>query len=59
MVGTVNVKKNSTLNVNNFGQLVDQSDGQFFSRHFRVLGVNIPKGKNPGKCHDLQRKCKI
>ena len=22
-------------------------------------GVNIPKINNPGKCHDLQRKCKM
>ena len=26
---------------------------------FGVRGVNIPKVKNPGKCHDLERKCKI
>ena len=57
-------EKNSTLNVKKkFGQLHDQSDGQFgqfgrpFFRHFR--GVNIPKVKNTGKCHDLERKCKM
>ena len=22
-------------------------------------GVNIPKVKNPGKCHDIKRKCKM
>ena len=26
---------------------------------FGVRGVNIPKVKNPGKCHDLERKCNI
>ena len=26
---------------------------------FGFRGVNISKVKNPGKCHDLQRKCKI
>ena len=26
---------------------------------FGVRGVNIPKVKNPGKCHDLERKCKM
>ena len=26
---------------------------------FGVRGVNIPKDKNPGKCHDLERKCKM
>ena len=26
---------------------------------FGVRGVNIPKVKHPGKCHDLERKCKI
>ena len=26
---------------------------------FGVRGVNIPKVKNPRKCHDLERKCKI
>ena len=25
---------------------------------FGVRGVNIPKVKNPGKCHDLERNCK-
>ena len=56
-ISTLNVKsgrsgkceKNSTLNVKKkFGQLHDQSDGQFgqFGRHFR--GVNVPKVKNVG-----------
>ena len=51
--------KNSTLNVKKFGQLDDQSDGQFgqFGRPGQFFG--IPKVKNPGKCHGLQRKCKI
>ena len=22
-------------------------------------GINIPKDKNPGKCHDLKTKCKM
>ena len=26
---------------------------------FGFRGVNIPKVKNPGKCHDLERKCKM
>ena len=26
---------------------------------FGFRGVSIPKVKNPGKCHDLERKCKI
>ena len=26
---------------------------------FGVRGVNIPKVKNLGKCHDLERKCKM
>ena len=48
-----------------FGQLHDQLDGQFgqFGRPDQFFpafsGVNIPKIKNPGKCHDLQRKCKM
>ena len=25
---------------------------------FGICGVNISKVKNPGKCHDLQKKCK-
>ena len=68
MVGPVNVKKKSTLNVKKkFGQLHDQSDGQFgqFGRPWSVLsafsgfGVSTFQVKNTGKCHDLQRKCKI
>ena len=51
-----------------FGRLHDQSDGQFgqfgrpgqfFFGIFGFRGVNISKVKNRGKCHDLQRKCKI
>ena len=30
-----------------------------FSVIFGFRGVNISKVKNPGKCHDLQRKYKI
>ena len=26
---------------------------------FGFRGVNIPKVKNLGKCHDLERKCKM
>ena len=58
-ISTLNVKSgrsgkrenNSTLNVKKFGQLHDQSDGQFgqfgrpgqFFRHFLVSGFNIAK----------------
>ena len=51
-----------------FGQLDDQSDGQFgqfgqpgqFCSAFSGFGVStFQKVKNPGKCHDLERKCKI
>ena len=51
-----------------FGQLHDQSDGQFgqfgrpgqfFFGIFGFRGVNIPKVTNLGKCHDLERKCKM
>ena len=48
-----------------FGQLNDQSVGtiwsawSFFFGIFGFRGVNISKVKIPGKCHDLQRKCKI
>ena len=51
-----------------FGQLHDQLDGQFgtiwsnwsvFSA-FSGFGVSIiPNVKHPGKCHDLERKCKM
>ena len=44
-----------------FGQLDDQSDGQFgqfgalvsFFGLFGFRGVNIPKDKTPVKCHDI------
>ena len=26
---------------------------------FGFRGVNVPKVKNVGKCHDLEKKCKI
>ena len=51
-----------------FGQLDDQSDGQFgqfgrpgqFFSAFSGFGVStFQKLKNPGKCHDLERKCNI
>ena len=39
---------------------LDNLDGlvSFFGI-FGFRGVNIPKVKNLGKCHDLERKCKI
>ena len=46
MVGPVNVKK-----------IYAKCEKKVWSVGFR--GVNISKIKNPGKCHDLQRKCKI
>ena len=32
---------------------------RFFFGFFGFWGVNIPKVKNPGKCRDLKRKCKM
>ena len=61
MVGPVNVKKIYAKCEKKFGQLHDQSNGQFgqfgqlfFFAIFGFRGVNISKVKNPGKRHDLQ-----
>ena len=53
-ISTLNVKKKFGQSDGQFGQFC--RPGQFF---FGFLGVNIPKVKNPGKCHDLERKCKF
>ena len=58
---TLNVKKvfvscmtSQTVSLDNLVGLVS------FFRHFRVSGCyDIPKVKNPGKWHDLERKCKM
>ena len=34
-------------------------DNSVFFGIFGFRGVNIPKVENLGKCHDLERKCKI
>ena len=72
-IPTLNVKigrsgkceNNSTLK-KKFGQLHNQSDdqfgrpGQFFFVAFSGFGVStFQKLKNLGKCHDLERKCKM
>ena len=66
MVGPVNVKTiYAKCEKKKFRQLHDQSNGQFgqfgqfFFGIFGFRGVNISKVKNPGKRHDLQRKCKM
>ena len=67
MVGPVNVKKiyakcekslvscmtSQMVSLDNLVGLVS------FFGIFGFRGANISKVKNPGKCHDLQRKCKI
>ena len=67
MVGPVNVKKfyakcekslvscmtSQTVSLDNLVGLVS------FFGIFGFRGVNIPKVKNLGKCHDLERKCKM
>ena len=61
-------EKNSTLNVKK--SLVSCITSQMVSLDnlvglvsffgiFGVRGVNIPNVKNPGMCHDLERKCKM
>ena len=54
---TLNVKKvwsvASSVSLDNLVGLVS------FFGIFGVRGVNIPEVKNPGKCHDLERKCKM
>ena len=68
MVGPVNVKKiYAKCEEKKFGQLHDQSNkwsvwtiwSVVFPGIFGFRGVNISKVKNPGKRHDLQRKCKM
>ena len=69
-ISTLNVKsgrpgkceKNSTLNVKFF--LISCMTSQMVSLDnlvgiFGFRGVNVPKVKNVGKCHDLEKKCKI
>ena len=72
-ISTLNVKsgrsgkceKHSTLNVKKslvsciISQMVSLDNVVGLVSFFGVRGVNIPKVKNPGKCHDLERKCKI
>ena len=71
-ISTLNVKSgrpgkcenNSTLNVKKkFDQLHDQSDMtscmDILVGIFGFRGVNVPKVKLFGKCHDLERKCKM
>ena len=57
---TLNVKKSlascmtcQMVSLDNLVSLVS------FFGIFGFRGVNIPKVKNPGKCHDLERKCKM
>ena len=61
-------ENNSTLNVKKVWSVASSvrwsvwtiwSTWSFFFGIFGVRGVNIPKVKNPGKCHDLERKCKM
>ena len=69
-ISTLNVKsgrpgkceKNSTLNVNFF--LISCMTSQMVSLDnlvgiFGFRGVNVPKVKIFGKCHDLEKKCKM
>ena len=68
-ISTLNVKSGRSGKCEKkFGQLHDQSDGQFgqFGRPgqfffviFGFRGVNIPKVKNLGMCHDVEKKCKM
>ena len=64
MVGPVNVKKiYAKCQKKKFGQLHDQSDGQFgqfgqFCRHFGYRGVNIKKLKIMGSVMILRENVK-
>ena len=57
---TLNVKKSLVICITCQMVSLDNLVGlvSFFGI-FGVRGVNIPKVKNPGKCHDLERKCNI
>ena len=57
---TLNVKKSLVSWMTSQMVSVDNLVGlaNFFGI-FGFRGVNIPKVKNPGKCHDLERKCKM
>ena len=46
----VSCMTNQMVSLDNLGGLVS---------FFGFRGVNIPKVKNPGKCHDLERTCKM
>ena len=67
MVGPVNVKKvyakcEKSLVIWMTIQMVSLDNLVCLVNFFGIFGfrgVNIPRVKNPGKCHDLERKCKI
>ena len=65
-ISTLNVKsgrpgkceKNSTLNVKKVWSVSSPVRWSVWTIR-SAWSVNIPKVKNPGKCHDLERKCKM